>query len=72
MFNSTVFSTRELIKMELSALSGDANEDIVAFALQLVENEAYFVAEAVAEAILCHRGFFTLATQEAFTRINRD
>lgn len=40
----------------VAELNGRGNEDVVAFAIQLVEVEDYTVAEAVAEALV-HYGF---------------
>lgn len=55
MFNANNHSARELIEMEVEAkMLGTTTdkEEVCAYALQLVEEEAYTTAEAVAEAIL--------------------
>lgn len=55
MFNANNYSHRELIELEIEAkLLSEATdkEEVCAYALQLVEEEAYTTAEAVAEAIL--------------------
>lgn len=56
MFNANKYSTKELIERELKDMPySETKDNIIGFALQLVENEAYYVAEAVAEAILYYK-----------------